>query len=123
MSTRDTGNLVLRVTMECLVVAGFAYWGARTGGSTWAKVMLGVVVPTVGFGFWGSVDFHQAGRYAEPLRLFQELVISGLAAAAWWVAGQHLIGLALAGLSLVYHALVYASGARLLKDPPKTRTA
>jgi len=33
-------------------------------------------------GFWGAVDFHQAGRLAEPLRLVQELAISGLAAVA-----------------------------------------
>jgi hypothetical protein len=42
--------------------------------------MLGA--PLVGFGFWGAVDFHQAGRFAEPLRLIQELAISALAAVA-----------------------------------------
>lgn len=61
------------------------------------------------------MDFHQAGRFAEPLRLAEELIISGLAAAALYAAGQHILGGALGGLSLGYHALVYLQGERLLK--------
>lgn len=56
------------------------------------------------------MDFHQAGRFAEPLRLAEELIISGLAAAALYAAGQHILGGALGGLSLGYHALVYLQG-------------
>jgi hypothetical protein len=63
----------------------------------------------------GAVDFHQAGRLAEPLRLLQELAISGLAAAALYSAGQHLLGWALGLLSAGYHTLVYLQGGRLLK--------
>lgn len=75
--------------------------------------MLGV--PFAGFGFWGAIDFHQAGRFAEPLRLIQELAISALAAAAWYAAGDHSLALALGALSAAYHVLVYVSGGRLLK--------
>lgn len=107
-------NLALRALMEIGVVAALGYWGFQTGGSTTTKILLGLGAPVVGFGFWGAVDFHQAGRLAEPLRLLQELALSGLAAFAWYGAGQHALGLALALLSIVYHALVYASGSRLL---------
>jgi hypothetical protein len=109
-------NLALRVAMETGVVAALATWGVHTGGSTAAKIALGVAAPVVGFGFWGAVDFHQAGRIAEPLRLVQELTISGLAAAAWYAAGQPVLGLTLAAVSVTYHALVYLSGERLLKQ-------
>ena len=68
----------------------------------------------LGFGLWGAIDFRQAGRYAEPLRLTQELAISALAAVALYAAGQPALAIALAALSIVYHGLVYASGARLL---------
>ena len=61
---------------------------------------------------------------AEPLRLLQELVISGLAAAAWYAAGQQAAGVVLALVSIVYHVLVYVSGETLLKqrklDAPTT---
>jgi hypothetical protein len=52
---------------------------------------------------------------AEPLRLIQELVVSFLAALALYAAGPHVLGVALAVLSVVYHALVYLSGEGLLK--------
>jgi Protein of unknown function (DUF2568) len=107
--------LVLRVTMEIGIVVALGFWGYHVGSSTAAKFALLIVVPLSGFGFWGAVDFHQAGRWAEPLRLIQELVVSGLAALAWYASGRHALGIGLGGLSLLYHALVYASGERLLE--------
>jgi hypothetical protein len=87
-------------------------------GDPWVDgVAEAVGAPALGFGFWGAVDFHQAGRLGEPLRLLQELAISGLAAVALYAAGQHLLGWALGLLSVIYHALVYAQGGRLLKRP------
>ena len=108
-------TLVLRVLMEAGIVAAFAYWGYQAGAGTGMKILLAAGAPALGFGFWGAVDFHQAGRLAEPLRLLQELAISGLAAAAVYAAGQHLLGWVLGLLSAVYHALVYLQGGRLLK--------
>ena len=103
--------------MEAGIIAAFAYWGYHTGTSTVGKVLLAVGAPVLGFGFWGAVDFHQAGRLSEALRLIQELAISGLAAVALYAAGQHVLGWALALVSVVYHVLVYAHGGRLLKKP------
>jgi hypothetical protein len=107
--------LMLRAVLEVGVVVALGWWGFHTGDSVIAKVLLGIGAPGVGFGFWGAVDFRRA-RHAECLRLSQELAVSGLAAAAWYAAGQHALGIALAALSVGYHALVYASGERLLKS-------
>ena len=121
---RPVFTLVLRVLMEAGIVAAFAYWGYRAGAGTGMKILLAAGAPALGFGFWGAVDFRQAGRLAEPLRLLQELAISGLAAVAVYAAGQHLLGWALGLLSAAYHALVYLQGGRLLKhrSSPHART-
>jgi uncharacterized protein DUF2568 len=120
MSRREWLNLIMRVLMEAGLVAALTDWGVHVGGTTSTKILYGIAAPALGFGFWGAVDFHQAGRFAEPARLVQELAISGLAAAAWYAAGRHGLGIALGALSLAYYAHVYASGARLLK--PRTGT-
>ncbi len=101
--------------VEVGIVVALAYWGYETGQTTTARILLGLGAPAVGFGFWGAVDFHQAGSYAEPLRLVQELLVTGVAAFAWFTAGEHALGLALLLVSISYHCLVYAFGQRLLK--------
>jgi hypothetical protein len=121
LSPVETVTLALRVLMEAGIVVGLAYWGAHTADTTGGRVALGILAPVIGFGLWGAVDFHQAGRLAEPLRLVQELLISGLAALALYAAGQHALGAALAALSMGYHALVYATGRRLLQQPADAR--
>lgn len=78
-------------------------------------MLLAVVAPAVGFGIWGAIDFHPLGRAAEPLRLVEELAITGLAATGLVVIGRRGLGIAMAALSVGYHVLVYAQGARLLK--------
>jgi hypothetical protein len=114
MSKLKWFNLALRALMETGIVLALAYWGYQTGNNLGTKILLGIVAPVLGFGFWGIVDFHQAGNMAEPLRLIEELIISGLAALALFVAGQHVLGWTLGLLSVLYHALVYVSGGRLL---------
>ena len=120
LSATQLAMLILRVTMETGIVAALAYWGAHTPSSTGIKVLFGIAAPLIGFGIWGAVDFHQAGRHAEHLRLVEELVISLLAAAALCATGEQLAGVALGALSIVYHTLVYATGATLLKHEPAT---
>ncbi len=109
-------NLGLRVVTETGVVAGLAYSGAHAADGAVGKLALGIGAPLVGFGIWGGWDFRGAGRFAEPLRLLQELVISLIAAAALIAAGQPALGAALAAVSFLHHGLVYALGERLL--PP-----
>jgi hypothetical protein len=109
-------NLALRGLMELGIIVALGYWGFQIGSSTTMKILLGIGAPLLGFGFWGLVDFHRVGSISELLRLSQELTISGLAALAWYAAGQHILGLSLGLVSLVYHGLVYPLGGTLLKD-------
>jgi Protein of unknown function (DUF2568) len=120
LSKAGSANLALRATMEAGVVAGLGYWGYHTGSGWHGRAALAVVAPLAGFGFWGLVDFHRAGRYAEALRLCQEMAVSGLAAAALYVAGQRYLGLGLGLLSVAYHALVYVQGGALLAKGAST---
>jgi hypothetical protein len=101
--------------MELGIVIALGYWGYRTGESATAKILLSIGAPLIGFGIWGLVDFRNAGSLAEPLRLIEELVISGLAALAWYAAGAQTWGWALGIISIVHHVLVYALGGTLLK--------
>lgn len=109
-------NLALRALMELGVVLALATAGYHAGSSIAARLLLALVVPVVGFGFWGAVDFRGAGRLAEPLRLAQELALTGVASTALALAGHTPWGIALASLSLVHHTLVYGLGQRLLVD-------
>jgi hypothetical protein len=120
MSKLKWFNLALRALMETGIVLALAYWGYQIGKNPVMKISLGILAPLIGFGFWGAVDFHQAGRMAEPLRLIEELLISGLAAFALYKVGEPTLGWAFAALSIIYHVLVYLSGGRLLKTQPQT---
>ncbi len=101
--------------MELGIIAAVAYWGYRFGESTGTMLLWGICAPLLVFGFWGLVDFRNAGFMAEPLRLIQELVISGGAAVALYLSGQHVLGWALGVVSIIHHALVYVLGDTLLK--------
>ena len=90
MSGLQRLNLTFRALMEAGVVFGLGFWGYHTGRTG-------------------------TGALAEPLRLIEELAISGLAALALYVAGQHALGWSLATISVVHHALVYLLGDRLIK--------
>jgi len=108
--------------MEAGIVVGLGFWGYHAVADGTLAIVLAVAVPLLGFGFWGLVDFRWAGAMAEPLRLIQELVVSLLAALAWYAAGPHLLGWSLAGLSVAHHVLIYALGDRLLKERPGPRS-
>jgi len=108
-------NLTMRWILEAGIVLAFGFWGYHIGESKSTKVLLSVIAPLVGFGFWGLIDFHQFGRYSEWLRLIQELLISALASAALYVIGAPMLGYALMLFSIIYHITVYLLGQRLLK--------
>lgn len=107
-------NVALRGFMELGIVVALAYWGYQTGRTAWERTLLGVGAPLAVFLFWSLFDFRKAVPNPEPFRLVQELVLSGLAAVAWYAAGQRALGLSLGLVSIVHHALVYLLGDRLL---------
>jgi hypothetical protein len=108
-------NVFLRGVMELGIVAAMAFWGYQAGNGLVLRVLFAVLAPLIVFGFWGLVDFHQAGRMAEPLRLVQELLICALAALAFYTAGQPALAWILGLIAIVQHSLVYLSGDTLLK--------
>jgi len=108
-------NVGLRALMELGVVGGFAVWGYSIATGFWLRILLALIAPALGFGVWGLVDFRNAGVLAETLRLVEELLISGLAALAFHVAGYQVLGWSLAVLSIIHHCLVYLTGRRLLE--------
>ena len=108
-------NLALRGIMELGIVAALSFWGFHTGRNTLMKIILGFGSPAVVFGFWGLVDFRNAGSISEYLRLIQELVLSGLAVVALYFEGQYFLALFLALISVAHHILVYSLGETLLK--------
>ena len=108
-------NIGLRGIMETGIIFGFGYWGYHAGGSITTKIILAVFIPLIGFGFWGAVDFRSYGPYAEYIRLAQELVISGMVAAAFFVLSLVVAGWSMIVLSVLHHTLIYITGERLLK--------
>lgn len=108
-------NVGLRGVMEFGVIAAMAYWGYQTGTSHFIKLVFAVLAPVIAFGFWGLVDFHNAGSHAELLRLVQELLITGIAALALFNAGQHILAWIFGIISILHHSLVYLLGQTLLK--------
>lgn len=115
ISTLKWINVGIRALMELGIVIGLGYWGFMTGHNLGLKLLLGIGVPLIGFGFWGLVDFRRAGLLDEPLRLIQELVISALAALALYVTGARAWGWMLALVSIIHHMLVYLLGGTLIK--------
>lgn len=108
-------NLALRALMELGIVLAFAVWGFHAGAAPSTRVLLAALAPLLGFGLWGAVDFRWARRLGEPLRLLQELVLTGLAATALAAAGHPAWGWGLVAVSALHHAMVYALGQRLLR--------
>lgn len=115
ISTLKWFNVGLRAVMELGIIVALGFWGYKTGSGATMKILLGISAPLIGFGVWSLIDFRNAGLLAEPLRLIEELVISGLAAMAWFIAGAQSLGWALGIISIVHHFLLYALGGTLLK--------
>lgn len=115
-STLKWTNVGLRGLMEAAIVIGMAYCGYVLGNRGVWKIILAILFPVAGFGFWGLVDFHRLHKHGETLRFIQEMLITGLLAAALYVLGAHGAGWVLAILSLLHHSLTYLLGERLLKN-------
>lgn len=111
-----TINLTLRAIMEAAIVLAFGYWGYHLANRESIKILLAIIIPLFVFGFWGLIDFHQFGNIAEPLRLIQELVVTGAAALVLYLSGLPVLCWIMAFLTIVHHVLVYASGSRLIKN-------
>ncbi|MCB9047419.1 MAG: YrdB family protein [Chitinophagales bacterium] len=108
-------NVVLRGLMEAGIIIAIAYWGYQLSSGTLIRTILCIALPILVFGFWGWFDFRQFGKYAETLRLLQEMAISLGAAYVLYFYGKILPGIILASISVVHHIIIYLLGDKLLK--------
>ncbi|HET7117977.1 MAG TPA: YrdB family protein [Hanamia sp.] len=111
-----TINLTLRAIMEAGIVLAFGFWGYHLANRESIKILLAIIIPLFVFGFWGLVDFHQFGRFAEPLRLIQELLVTGAAAFVLYLTDKVVLCWVMLAISILHHILVYVLGGRLLKN-------
>ena len=107
-------RLVLRWVMELGVIAGLAVWGYQLGSTPVMSTVLAILVPLVGFTIWGLVDFEKVARSGETLRLIEELLLAGIAAAGFLYVGDEYLGWALIIVTVAHHSLVFISGDRLV---------
>lgn len=79
-SMPKTFNLTLRTLMEMGVILSFGHWGYQFANRETIKILMGIIVPMLIFGFWGLVNFHHSRRFSEPLGILQELFVTAAAA-------------------------------------------
>ena len=95
-------NLGLAFALELCMLAAFAYWGARTGNGTLAKVALSVGAPLLAVIVWG---LFMAPKAAFPLPIVVHtalfLLIFGVAAFALARAGQPALAMVFAVVSVL----------------------
>ena len=116
-------NIGLRGAMEAAFVAALAAAGYAIGTSTAARMTLAAVLPLVGFGIWGVIDFHQVPRFGESLRLGEELLLVGAAASACFERGPAALAWVLIALTAVHHTLRLTTGRPLLGRTTAGRSA
>jgi hypothetical protein len=104
-----SANLALKFILELVAIAGFAYWGARTGGSVAADVALGIVAPLVAVALWSRFAAPRAPRRLPTRpRVVLELAILLLGAVGFLVAGALAVGIAAAAAVVANAALLEA---------------
>jgi hypothetical protein len=107
MSGIKAANLALRFVLELCAFAALAYWGARTGTSTVAKVALGVGAPLLAVVAWGLFVAPRARiKVSEPTRLAVEVLVFGAAVAGLAATGRTTLALVLAVAVAVNSTLV-----------------
>nr|WP_210757068.1 DUF2568 domain-containing protein [Azohydromonas sediminis] len=95
-------NLALRFLLELSALAALAVWGARTGATPFAAVMLAVAAPLAAAVLWGAFVSPKAWvATGWPVRLAVELVVCGAAVAGLAASGLPEMAVALAAVVLV----------------------
>ena len=103
-----TGNLALLFLLELCMLAALAFWGFHTGSGLIAKLALGLGAPLLAAIVWGILMAPRAAiKLPTPAHLALFVVIFGAAALALAVAGQPLLAIIFAALSILSKALTY----------------
>lgn len=101
-------NLGLAFLLELAMLAGFAYWGVRTGQTTLMKVVLGAGIPLLVAIFWGVfMAPNSSTRVQGSAYLIAKIVLFLLASAALYMAGSHVLGILLAVIFAINEILQY----------------
>ena len=112
MAVLRGANDLLRFLLELCAVAAAGYWGfaAADGALAW---LLGIAAPVLIIMLWGALVAPRAEhRLPDPLRLILELWIFAAASVGLAVAGQPVLGAALAIAVVTNIGLMFALGTR-----------
>lgn len=117
-------NLALRFLLEIAALVALGYWGFDQHSGIW-RFVLGLGVPVLAAIAWGTLavpgDRSRSGKAPVPVsgtvRLLLELSFFGAAALALYDAGQPILALILAGVTLLHYALSYDRVAWLVRQP------
>jgi Protein of unknown function (DUF2568) len=86
-------SLALQFLLELAALAAYGYWGANTGGSTVAHVVLAIAAPLAAAVVWGLFGSPKAPFHLTGIRrILLEIAFFGLAAVALIVSGQVVLG-------------------------------
>ena len=87
-------NAGLSIVLELGMLAAFAYWGFRIGGSLWLKLLLGIGVPLVAFALWGLLLSSAGGgqRISSTVGVLVSVGLFYLAVLALFHAQQPVLG-------------------------------
>ncbi len=113
-------NLALRFLLEVAVLVALGFWGFQATNSTWLNVILGLGAPLLAGVFWGIfMAPSSARRTSGAAYIVLETIIFGLATVALVAAGQPVIAIAFAVVSVLNAAAVHltAQYAELPKPP------
>ena len=100
-------NLALRFLLELAAVVALGYWGFHTGGSTVARVVLGVGSQVLAAVVWGLFVAPKAAMtLPSRVKFVLGLAILLLAAVALAAAGQPAIAVAFAAIVVINQVLL-----------------
>ena len=114
-------NLALRFLLEIAALVAIGYWGFSQHAGVW-RFLIGVGGPVIAAAVWATFavpdDPSRYGRAPVPvpgvLRLVLELCLFGFAVWAFHDAGNLLLALIMASITIIHYALSYDRVAWLL---------
>jgi hypothetical protein len=100
-------NLALAFALELAMLAAFAFWGFGAVDSTILRIVLGVGIPLIVAGIWGTYLSPRAAKPVSPqIRVLLEVGLFGGAALALAVAGQVTLAAIFAVLVVINQVLL-----------------
>lgn len=116
-------NLALRFLLEIAALVAIGYWGFSQHAGVW-RFLIGVGGPVIAAAVWATFavpdDPSRSGRAPVPvpgvLRLVLELCLFGFAVWAFHDAGNLLLALIMASITIIHYALSYDRVAWLIRQ-------